>query len=46
MSGYGQEVDRQRASDAGFDHHLRKPVEPTALMKLLAKVTPSGRAEP
>ncbi|WP_437498463.1 ATP-binding response regulator [Sorangium sp. So ce1099] len=43
-SGYGQEVDRQRASDAGFDHHLLKPVEPAALLKLLARVSPSGRA--
>jgi two-component system CheB/CheR fusion protein len=26
MTGYGQEEDRSRARDAGFDHHLVKPV--------------------
>jgi DNA-binding response OmpR family regulator len=25
ISGYGQEQDRLRAKDAGFDHHLAKP---------------------
>ncbi|WP_438022090.1 ATP-binding protein [Sorangium sp. So ce233] len=44
VSGYGQDVDRQRARDAGFDHHLLKPVEPAALMKLFARVTSSGGA--
>ncbi len=36
QTGWGQEEDRQRTHQAGFDHHLVKPVEPTALMKLLA----------
>jgi PAS domain S-box-containing protein len=27
LTGYGQEEDRQRALEAGFDHHLVKPVE-------------------
>lgn len=27
MTGYGQESDRQRSRDAGFDHHLVKPAE-------------------
>ncbi|WP_437774471.1 ATP-binding response regulator [Sorangium sp. So ce1097] len=44
VSGYGQDADRQRARDAGFDHHLLKPVEPAALMKLLARVPSSGGA--
>jgi two-component system CheB/CheR fusion protein len=26
VSGYGQDDDRRRARDAGFDHHLTKPV--------------------
>ena len=26
VTGYGQEEDRQRSHDAGFDHHLVKPV--------------------
>lgn len=36
QTGWGQEEDRRRSSEAGFDHHLVKPVDPTALLKLLA----------
>jgi CheY-like chemotaxis protein len=36
MTGWGQEEDRRRSQEAGFDHHLVKPVEPDALHKLLA----------
>jgi len=36
MTGWGQEEDRRRSQEAGFDHHLIKPVEPGALYKLLA----------
>jgi CheY-like chemotaxis protein len=36
LSGYGQESDKQRAREAGFDAHLTKPVEFTVLSKLLA----------
>ena len=28
LTGWGQEKDKQLASEAGFDHHLTKPVEP------------------
>jgi CheY-like chemotaxis protein len=35
ITGYGQEVDRQRSRAAGFDIHLVKPVEPTELDRLL-----------
>ena len=31
----GQEADKLRAREAGFDHHLVKPVEPEALPALL-----------
>jgi len=27
LTGYGQESDRQRSREAGFDHHLVKPVD-------------------
>ena len=40
LSGWGQEQDKQKALDAGFDHHLTKPVEPAALAKLLALIAP------
>jgi CheY-like chemotaxis protein len=36
MTGWGQEEDRRRSHEAGFDHYLIKPVEPDALRPLLA----------
>ncbi len=36
MTGYGQDSDRQRSQEAGFDHHLVKPVDPQKLQDLLA----------
>jgi signal transduction histidine kinase len=36
VTGYGQERDRQRSRDAGFDTHTVKPVDPGELMKLVA----------
>ena len=35
LTGWGQEEDRRRSQEAGFDHHLVKPVEVDALEKLL-----------
>jgi CheY-like chemotaxis protein len=35
ITGYGQEEDKRRAQEAGFDHHTTKPVDPAALAKLL-----------
>jgi CheY-like chemotaxis protein len=35
QTGWGQEEDRQRTRDAGFDYHKVKPVDPMELMKLL-----------
>ncbi len=37
VTGWGQEDDRRRSQDAGFDHHMVKPVDPHLLMKLLAE---------
>ena len=36
LTGYGQERDRVRAREAGFDHHLLKPVRLEMLEGLLA----------
>src|SRR5947208_1844527 len=36
LTGWGQDEDRRRSREAGFDHHMVKPVEPAALMELLA----------
>jgi CheY-like chemotaxis protein len=38
VSGYGQEEDRRRSREAGFDHHLVKPVDFDVLTNLLARV--------
>ena len=38
LTGWGQDEDRRRSEEAGFDHHLVKPVEPAALEKLLASL--------
>jgi signal transduction histidine kinase/CheY-like chemotaxis protein len=35
LSGYGQRADREKATQAGFDGYLVKPVEPTALCEFL-----------
>jgi CheY-like chemotaxis protein len=35
VTGYGQPEDRQRAIDAGFDHHLVKPVDFEELKRIL-----------
>ena len=37
ITGYGQAEDRALARDAGFDHHLLKPVEPMRLFELLRR---------
>ena len=39
LTGWGQESDRRKAHEAGFDHHLVKPVEIGALLAIL---DPSG----
>jgi CheY-like chemotaxis protein len=44
LTGWGQEEDKRRALEAGFDHHLTKPVGAAALEKLLAIVHPIGQA--
>ena len=38
LTGWGQAADRERAAQAGFDHHMTKPTDPGALGKLLADV--------
>jgi CheY-like chemotaxis protein len=34
-TGWGQQKDRERAFDAGFDHHLTKPIDFEVLKPLL-----------
>jgi len=35
MTGYGRDTDRAEATQAGFDAHLVKPVEPSALLAVI-----------
>ncbi len=37
LTGYGQQEDRRKSLEAGFDAHLVKPVDLTAVSKLLAR---------
>ncbi len=39
VTGYGQESDRERSQDAGFDHHLVKPADFDTLQDILATVS-------
>jgi CheY-like chemotaxis protein len=43
VSGYGQEEYRRRSKRAGFDHHVVKPIDPTALTQLLASALPGSQ---
>lgn len=38
LSGYGQDDDRRKSQEAGFDRHLVKPVDPTCLEQALCAV--------
>ena len=38
LTGWGQEEDRHRSKEAGFDAHLVKPVDHDALLRLLASL--------
>lgn len=36
ITGWGQDEDRRRSHEAGFDHHIVKPVDPRVLFQLIA----------
>ena len=38
LTGYGQDTDRQRSQDAGFDYHLVKPASFDEIEKILLGV--------
>lgn len=44
LTGWGQKDDRQRAKDAGFDHHVVKPIRHAELRALLNGLPPSSCA--
>jgi CheY-like chemotaxis protein len=37
VTGWGQDNDKAQATEAGFNHHFTKPVEPEAITALLAR---------
>ena len=40
VTGWGQDEDRRRSQQAGFDHHLVKPVDPASLDRIFALINP------
>ena len=43
LTGWGQDEDRRRSKEAGFDDHVVKPVDPVALRALLRRVMAARR---
>ena len=41
VTGWGQDEDRRRAREAGFDHHLVKPVDLAAITRIIEKASPA-----
>jgi DNA-binding response OmpR family regulator len=46
VTGWGQEHDQRRSRDAGFDHHLVKPVDLGQLMQLITAPWSRRRSGP
>jgi CheY-like chemotaxis protein len=45
LTGWGQEEDRRKSKDAGFDGHLVKPVNYPTLLELLSSLTTARAGE-
>jgi CheY-like chemotaxis protein len=45
LTGYAQREDRQRSENAGFQHHLVKPVNLNQLTQLIATLPTAANAE-
>src|SRR5262249_47579200 len=43
LTGWGQDDDRRQSREAGFDHHMVKPVDYDAHMRLLAGLSDTAR---
>jgi CheY-like chemotaxis protein len=46
LTCWGQEEDRRRSQDAGFDAHLIKPVDDDVLLRMLASLPEHGSTKP
>jgi CheY-like chemotaxis protein len=42
ITGWGQDIDRLKSSDAGFDHHLVKPIDSRVLAGLVSDGSAAG----
>jgi CheY-like chemotaxis protein len=42
VTAYGRDEDHRRSHEAGFEHHLVKPIDPDALLRVLKSL---GRPE-
>jgi CheY-like chemotaxis protein len=45
MTGYGQDEDRRRSSDAGFNAHLVKPLDLDELHTLVQRFRTAARGQ-
>jgi CheY-like chemotaxis protein len=45
LTGWGQEEDRKRSKEAGFDYHIVKPVDHVELMRLLGSLYGNTESE-
>lgn len=46
LTGWGQEDDRRRTRDAGFDYHLVKPADPEQLERIVMSASNRSRQNP
>lgn len=46
LTGWGRDEDRRASSDAGFDGHLVKPIDPAKLMALIASLLAARKGQP
>src|SRR5687768_11695330 len=44
LTGWGQSEDRRRSQEAGFNHHLVKPADPTVVAKLISSLARPNRS--
>lgn len=44
LTGWGQDEDRRRTIESGFDHHLVKPADPSCIAQLLSTIAPQTKA--
>ena len=45
LTGWGQDEDRRKAHDAGFDCHMVKPIDPASLTATLASLSAESQSE-